>query len=133
MRNRLLQLVVLMAFAATALPGSVGLHWLLGHEHQHHRHQSPSVTKETAKVHKHAGCKHHHHHVADEPQPTELPSHPSDDCSICDFYSQPLSEVVTIFEVSVELAPVAAPLAVEAVASSDSLVAPPARGPPSLV
>ncbi len=131
MRHRLLQLACLLIFGATSLPGSAGLHWLLGLEH-HHAQQATAAVQKSVEAHQHAGCKHHHHHASDESLPTHDSRHSSDDCSLCDFFSRPLSNAVAMFEVSVDVAPISVPLATEVVLSVDPLATPPARGPPSL-
>lgn len=133
MRNRLLQVVCLLAFAVTALPGQVALHWALGLEHHHHAQQSTKSSAASRVVHKHAHCKHHHHQSSSDSTPTDDSFPTEHGCSICDFYSQPMSDALAPFELSISLASDTTPLAVEVVRAFDPLAIPPARGPPSLM
>gem|GEM_PF-2908738 len=133
MRHRLLQVVCLLAFAVTALPGQVALHWALGLEHHHHAQHVVSSTKASSAVHKHAHCKHHHRQSSSDSTPTDDSFPTEHGCSICDFYSQPMSDAFAPFELSIALVTGTAPLAVEVVRALDPLATPPARGPPSLI
>lgn len=129
MRNRLLQLVCLLAFAAIALPGHAGLHLAMGVEHQHASQTNQSVGKSEHSI-KHARCKHHYHDTEQSPGPISVPESQDDDCPICDFFAQPLIFAVAAQELSLAMERADAPLADEVVCDISELGTPPARGPP---
>ena len=131
MRNKLLQFVCLVLFAAISLPGHAGLHALLGlsHSHQHHSHKPAA---KVAAEHKH--CSHHHAHKSHAHDQQESDPSPIDeeDCPVCDWFAQTWSAdlpepVLARFEQHFSR-----PLALEVVVVAVTLGTPPARGPPAV-
>ncbi len=130
-RNKLLQFVCLVLFAAIALPGHAGLHALLGLTHSHHSHQPATHVAE----HKH--CSHHHHQHAHKSQAGEQhDSEPSpideEDCPVCEWFAQSWSaDLPEPVLVRMEQH-VSRPLALEVVDAAMTLGTHPARGPPAV-